>query len=74
MAAIAEKKGSLVGNAALNGCVVVTAAMVVLDNPEPIKKYPKAMRRRLTNASLRTKAKTHKPPQSWFAKDEDGLY
>jgi hypothetical protein len=29
---------------------------------------------RLSNAKLRELAKTHKPPQSWFDNDEEGLY
>ena len=53
---------------------VVTAVMVALDKPEPIKRRPKAKRPPMTNARLRKLAEKHKPPESWYDKDEEGLY
>lgn len=75
MAATVVKKGKAVGNRAVHQQEeIVTAVMVVLDKPEPIKHYPKAKRHRLSNARLRKLAEKYKPPQSWFDKDADGEF
>lgn len=43
--------------------------MVVLEHPEPITPRPPATR--ITNARLKALGKKHKPPQSWYDRDEE---
>jgi hypothetical protein len=44
----------------------------VMEKPAP--PHRKAQRTRLTNAKLRQLAEKHKPPQSWYEEEEEGLY
>jgi hypothetical protein len=43
----------------------------VLERPQPNGKEKGV---RLTNAKLRELAQKHKPPQSWYDHEEEGLY
>lgn len=68
------KKRNDSGNGMVHCAIVVAAPMVALEKPEPIKPRPKAKRvPRLTMAKLRVLAAKHKPPQSWFEEDLDGI-
>ena len=58
----------------VHSAIVVAPPMVVLENPEPIKARTRAKRgSRLTGAKLRALAAKHKPPQSWYEEDLDGI-
>ena len=51
----------------------VDIASVVDKKAKPVESLRKAKRGRLTNTRLRKLADKHKPPQSWYEKNEDDL-
>ena len=60
--------------------VSVASSMVPIEvlrrysSPKPTKKPRTIVPVRLSNAKRRELGKKHHPPQSWFDKDEEGLY
>lgn len=49
---------------------IILGTMIVLDEPEPIKRKPK---RRISNSDLKALSTNHKPPQNWYDNDADDV-